>query len=249
MTPTVLSPGSRAEAAETFGDGDGVVVAAGATIVLPELTYRRLRPERVLLLHRAGLDHGDGRTFGATATLAALVERAPEPLSSAARIADGEVRAVATLGGNLCARGDLEAALRVLRARVRSTGPGGERVEPVESFLATSEPRLVLEVEVEQPLAAGYVDQRRRHAHTYSVLTVAAARHADGVCVAVGGGPPGRGATRCPGVERALAAGASRSEAAAAVVGDVEPHDDALASAWYRRRVLPALTERALEGV
>jgi CO/xanthine dehydrogenase FAD-binding subunit len=29
-------------------------------------------------------------------------------------------------------------------------------------------------------------------------------------------------------------------------MNDVDPPDDALASAWYRRRVLPQLVERAL---
>jgi CO/xanthine dehydrogenase FAD-binding subunit len=49
---------------------------------------------------------------------------------------------------------------------------------------------------------------------------------------------------RCESVERALAEGADRATAAAAA--DLEGHDDALASAWYRRRVLPVLIARAL---
>jgi CO/xanthine dehydrogenase FAD-binding subunit len=59
-----------------------------------------------------------------------------------------------------------------------------------------------------------------------------------------GAGPTG---ARCPSVEAALGSGATATEAAERVLEDVEPADDALASAWYRTRVLPALVARALE--
>ena len=52
-----------------------------------------------------------------------------------------------------------------------------------------------------------------------------------------------------PSVERAVASGASPERAAAAVLDDVEPEDDALASAWYRRQTLPALVARALSDL
>ena len=51
----VIAPTSRAEAVDAFGDGAGVTVLGGGTILMPELNYGRLRPERVLLLQRAGL--------------------------------------------------------------------------------------------------------------------------------------------------------------------------------------------------
>ena len=44
--PELLTPTSPAEAAAAFGDGAGVTVMGGGTILLPELTYGRLRPER-----------------------------------------------------------------------------------------------------------------------------------------------------------------------------------------------------------
>jgi CO/xanthine dehydrogenase FAD-binding subunit len=79
------------------------------------------------------------------------------------------------------------------------------------------------------------------------VLSVAVARRADGVHVAVGGLAERAPAVACPSVERALAAGAPVREAAERVVEDVQPQDDSLASAWYRRRALPVLVARALE--
>ena len=51
----VLLPTSPDEAARAYGDGDGVTVLGGGTIVVPEITYGRLRPGRVLMLGRSGV--------------------------------------------------------------------------------------------------------------------------------------------------------------------------------------------------
>src|SRR5437764_1094221 len=143
----LVVPASRDEAVKGFGDGSGVTVFGGGTILMAEINYGRLRPVRVLMLRDAGLSgidsNGSGLTIGAMTTIAEL-EDALEPLGSAARnVADHEIRAQATLGGNLCARsgggtprGDLQAALIALAATVKSAGKDGERTEPVEDFLA-----------------------------------------------------------------------------------------------------------------
>ena len=74
----VLHPTSEAEAVEAFGDGDGVLVVGGGTIVVPDLTYRRLRPAKALLLKDAGLsgieNEGGRVTIGAATPLAAIGE-------------------------------------------------------------------------------------------------------------------------------------------------------------------------------
>jgi CO/xanthine dehydrogenase FAD-binding subunit len=253
----VLVPTSREDAVQAFGDGAGVTVLAGGTIVMPELTLGRLRPERTLYLGRAaleGIERANGTyRIGATTPVAALVGRAPAPLSTfAGLVADFEVRAQATIGGNLCApagattpRGDLQAPLLALGARVRSAGAGGERTDAVDEFLATGpEGRLVLEIEVDEPARSAAASVRRPHAHAYTILAVAVAETGDGVRIGIAGaGPRGLRATS---VEQALAGGASPQEAAATVLDDVDPRDDALASAWYRRKVLPGLVARAL---
>jgi carbon-monoxide dehydrogenase medium subunit len=251
----VLVPSSPQEAVAAFGDGE-ITVVAGGTIVMPELNVGRLRPARTLLLTRAGLDelsreNGTVR-IGATVPVARLVDEAPEPLATFARsVGDFEVRAQATIGGNLCAppgvespRGDLQAPLLALGARVRSAGAGGERTEPVDDFLAGPRDRLVLELEIDEPRGAGAASLRRPHAHSYSILAVAWAETADGVRVAVAGAGPQ--AVRCPSVERALADGADAATASERVLEDVDPQDDALASAWYRRKMLPGLVVKAL---
>lgn len=252
-----LAPASEAEAIEAFGSGDGVTVLAGGTILLPEVSHGRYpRGGRTVMLHQAGLDAISGTDpvrIGAMAPLAAVAAAGIEPLSSAAAaVADPEIRAQATLGGNLCAppgvdspRGDLRAPLLALDARVRTAGAGGERTESVEELLATGEPRLVLSIECPRPTRAAYLTQRRAHAHSYSVLAVAAAEVAGTLRIAAAGAGPQ--AVRLRAVEEALAAGAAPAEAAVRAAQDTDPQDDALASAWYRREVLPVLVTRVLQ--
>jgi carbon-monoxide dehydrogenase medium subunit len=241
--------------AALFGDGEGITVFAGGTILMPELASGRLKPERALLLHASGLagirSEGGVVRIGATTPIAALVDgRVPELIARwAGHVADYEVRQAATVGGNVCAqpgresqRGDLGAPLIALGARVRSTGRGGERTEPVEDFLAASDrgARLVLDVEYDRfPRRSGASGLRRRHAHSYLVGAVAACARKDGsdLRVAVAGAAPT--SVRCRAVER--------SRDPQAVLEDVEPVDDAVASAAYRRDVLPVLVRQALE--
>ncbi len=245
---SVVLPTSADEAAAAFGDGAGVTVVGGGTIVMPELVAGRIRPERALLLGRAGLDRverANGRvTIGAAAPISAL-EDGDEPLATAARnIADLEIRGQATVGGNLCARasgdaprGDLQAALIVLGATVRSSGRGGERSEPLEDFLGNAAGRLVLDVSYEDaPRETGYAAGWRPHAHHYTILAVAAARRDGELRVAATGVGPH--AVRLTAVEQS----GNPDDA----LRDTSPRDDALASAWYRSRILPRLVGRAL---
>jgi CO/xanthine dehydrogenase FAD-binding subunit len=247
----VVVPTSPDEALAAFGDGSDVTVVAGGTIVLPDITAGRLRPKRALLLARAGLDgitRKAGRvTIGAATPLAAL-EGGDEPLATAAlNVADREIRGQATVGGNLCTessadapRGDLQAALIVLGATVRSGGKGGERSEPVEDFLADGAGRLVLDVSYDDaPRQTGYASVRRPHSHHYTILAVAAAKRDGELRVAATG--MGARAVRLTAVEE--------SGSAADALNGLEPRDDALASAWYRTKLLPNLAERALANL
>ncbi len=252
-----LIPTSVDEAVSSFGDGSGITVIGGGTIVMPELAGGQTSVSKALILSRAGLAgitrEGGTVRIGATTPLEALVRGTPAPLSTAAqRVGDYEIRGQATIGGNLCAgpgrdtpRGDLQAPLIALAALVRTAGAGGEQTQPVEDFLASGPAsRLVLEIEFSEPTRGVYVSLGRPHAHVYTVLSVACAETAEGTRVAIGGaGPVGARATS---VEQAVADGASPEDAAAKVLDDVEPEDDALASGWYRRRTLPTLVSRAL---
>jgi CO/xanthine dehydrogenase FAD-binding subunit len=258
VTPEVVVANARDEAVQAYGDGEDVTIIAGGTIVMPEIRHGRLRPRRTLVLRDAGLA-GVTRearriTIGAMTPVAEL-EDLPEPLGTTARhVADVEVRRQATVGGNLCAppgvespRGDLQSALIALDAQVRSAGRGGERTESVEDFLAGgAQGRLVLEVSVREPEAGAHASVRRPHAHAYTVMTVCAARIDGGVRLAAAGAGPR--AVRLRSAEAALAGG-DAGAAAQRALDDVQPLDDALASAWYRRKTLPVLVRRALTNL
>jgi aerobic carbon-monoxide dehydrogenase medium subunit len=262
MATEVLLPASPEEAIAAFGDGSGVTVLGGGTIVMPEITFGRLRPDRVLVLGRAGLAgvrRADGVVRVGATTPVSDLEKGDEPLASVARhVADPEIRAQATVAGNLCAppandvhRGDLQAALIALGARVRTVGKTGESVQDVEEFLGVrSADRLVLEIEYDDiERRTGYAGVKRPHGHHYTILCVCCARAAGETRVAVAGAGPH--ALRSTSVERALAAGEPASMAALKAHDDVSSSvsDDALASAWYRRRVLPTIVARALAGL
>ncbi|MGZ8782890.1 MAG: FAD binding domain-containing protein [Gaiellaceae bacterium] len=249
--PDVLQPSSPEEAASLFEAG--VTVIGGGTIVVPDMTSGRLRPERAMLLTGAGLAgitrDGTRITVGATTPVSELVSL-PDPVGAcAANVADVEIRAQATVGGNLCAgkgleapRGDLQGAFLAVGATVRSTGAGGETTEPLEDFLSNRRDRLLLDVTFEEPATGAFSALIRPHAQDYTALAVSAARSADGTIRLAASGVAGH-ATRLPGAESAAGDIAAAAGAAAA---DVTFADDALASAWYRERTLPVLVRRAL---
>ena len=218
----ILMPGSEDEAIAGFGVGTDVVVVGGGTIVVPEMSYRRLQPAKALMLGTAGLAgitlDGSRVTIGATTPVEELVGM-PAPLGPcAANIADLEIRSQGTVGGNLCA------------------GDGGVTDEPLEDFLPRRHERLLLDVSFDEPAAGAFSGLDRPHTHDYTALAVSGARSADGTIrlAATGAGSHG---VRLPSAE---------GGDADAALKDVTPHDDALASAWYRAKVLPVLVRRVL---
>jgi carbon-monoxide dehydrogenase medium subunit len=242
----VLRPASESEAVEAFGDGTDVLVVGGGTIVVPELTNGRLHPARALLLAGAGLAgisrQGSRVTIGAATPVQELVDLAAPVGPCAANVGDLEIRLQGTVGGNLCAgpadtpRGDLQGAFLAVGATVRSAGVGGIGEEALEDFLPKRESRLVLSISYEEPAAGAFAALDRPHTHDYTALAVSGARAADGSVRLAVTGAGARG-------QRLASAEAGDADAA---VNDVEPHDDALASAWYRKKVLPVLVRRVL---
>jgi carbon-monoxide dehydrogenase medium subunit len=244
----LLLPASESEAVDAFGDGTDVVVVGGGTIVVPDMTYDRLRPVKALLLKNAGLGgisrrEGSSVTIGATTSIQELVDLPPPIGPCAANVADLEIRGAATVGGNVCAgegyeapRGDLQGAFLAVGATVRSAGEGGITEEPLEDFLPKRRERLILSISYEEPAAGAFAGLDRPHTQDYTALAVSGAKSADGTIrlAATGAGSYGR---RLPSAE---------SGDADAALNDIEPHDDALASAWYRSKVLPVLVRRVL---
>ncbi|MDH3752531.1 MAG: FAD binding domain-containing protein [Acidimicrobiia bacterium] len=250
----VLTPDSPEAAAAAFGEGGDVTIIGGGTIMVPLVTHGVVQPNKALILADAGLEgvdqSGTTVTIGAMTSVSALSELDAPLGPCAANLGDSEVRDQATVGGNLCAvappehpTGDLQGAFVALGASVRSTGAGGERIEPVADFLADRDNRLVLDVTYEQPQAGAFESLDRPHTHHPTPLAVSGARLADGsIQLAATGAAPT--AVRLPSAE----AEASDPDAAGtAALGDVRLVDDAVSSAWYRERILPVLVRRVLE--
>jgi CO/xanthine dehydrogenase FAD-binding subunit len=249
---SVLLPSSAAEAVALYGDGSDVTVIAGGTIVMPSLASGRALPGKALVLTRAGLEgitrNGSRTTIGATTRVQELVGLADPLGGCAANIADGEIRAQATLGGNLRAgagadapRGDLQSAFLALDAVARSTGAGGERTEPLEQFLDVGH-RLLLDVSFDEPAAGAFAAIEYPHTHAYTVLAVSGCRATDGTIRLAATGLAGHGAR----LRSAEAHASDPVAAGVAALDDVAFADDAVASSWYRTKTLPVLVRRVL---
>jgi CO/xanthine dehydrogenase FAD-binding subunit len=223
----------------------GVAVMGGGTMLMPAAHAGTLGAERVVSLARAGLatvDRRDGRTvLGAMVPLAAVAELDGVPaLADAARAVGGPaLRNMATVGGNLLAGlpyGDVGVALLALGAEVELSG----RTVPIERFWDEfrAGEEIVRAVAFDDAPGSVYVRWARRAANSPAV-----------VCVAVAGGRVALGGVaahpvRSPGAEAQLGDPAAAGAAAAA---EVDPPTDAIASAWYRRRMTELFVRRALE--
>jgi len=232
--------------------GDGAVVLAGGTEVMPRITTQANDVATLVSLRRAGLAgievDGDRVTIGAATTLSAVGadDRLAFLRPVIESIASPTIRNLATVGGNLFVEqpyGDLAVALLALDAQVDVAGGATRGVASIEPG------DLVTAVRFAIPPELRYTKAMRRRLNSASIVTVAAVL-GDRPRLALGGA--GRKPVRSAAAEAVLAAGPldrARAEAAGtAALEDAEPFTDAYASAWYRRRVLPVHVRRALIG-
>ena len=268
-----LVPSSLSEAIGLLQrHGPDLLVMAGGTVAMPLVNEGISLPERVMSLKRAGLDGiaaADGSLrIGATTTLTRLLEQDAVPLlaEAARHTASWTVRNMGTVGGNLFTPppgGDIAVALLALDARVRLAGPGGERVIPLAdlftgfmtSALATDELLAAIEVPM-TPRETAFLKFGRKQANTPAVVTVAVAltREQGRVREArIALGAAGPYPIRATDAEAALAGSpldpATIDRAAEAAARESQPFTDAIASAWYRRRMVGVFVRRALEQI
>ncbi len=252
----VIAPSSEAEAVAAVTEQPLATVLAGGTLLVPQHTLGHIGVERAVWLGRAemdGISRSNGRmTVGAAAPLAACARLDAPVGPCAARIGDNEVKAQATIGGNVCSPapyGDMRGPLLALGARLRWADPDGTHTGDVSDFAAAGGPRpgmLLLDVAFAVPAAGSFVALRRHHTQSLCAMAISAVRGRDGaVAIAATGAAPD--ARRLHAAEAILADGGAIADAAAAAEADADPYDDALASAAYRRRVLPVYVARALE--
>ena len=253
---TVSIPTSEAEAAAAVTGSPPAAVLAGGTLLVPQITLGEVSVERAVWLGRAGMDtisRSNGIiTVGAAAPLAKCAVLPAPAGPCAANIGDNEVRAQATIGGNVCSPapyGDLRGPLLAMDAVLRWTDADGAHTGGIADFAASvgsSPGALLLDIAFAAPAAGSFVALRRHHTHSLTALAVSAVRGADGaVAIAATGAAPD--ACRLHSAEAVLADGGSIADASAAAVADADPYDDALASAAYRSRVLGVYVARALE--
>jgi CO/xanthine dehydrogenase FAD-binding subunit len=252
--------------------GPDLLVMAGGTVAMPLINEGISLPERVMSLRHAGLGGMERRddvlAIGAAATLTQLLSQGDVPmLAEAARsTASWPVRNMGTVGGNLFTPppgGDVAVALLALDARVRLAGPRGDRLLPLAEFytgfmttdLALDE--LLVELEVSTaPRETAFEKFGRKRANTPAVVTVAVAlEQRDGrvetARIALGAvGPHPFLATDA---QAALIGHALEPDvierAAIAAAEACAPTTDAIATAWYRRRMVRVFVRRALEQV
>jgi CO/xanthine dehydrogenase FAD-binding subunit len=266
MLQAVVTARSLAEAHAALGHGARIM--AGGTVVMPELAQGTDAFTRIVSLRHAGLGDvriADGEArIGAAAALSTLeAEPGLAFLAPALRaIASPTIRNMATVGGNLFAKqpyGDLAACLIALDAAATVSSGSGTREIPVEALaaegLGTGE--IVTEVRFALPAPGSFrfVKAGRKVLNAAAIVTVAAVVREEGgkvaACrIALGGVAPH--AVRARAAEAALLGRpldrAAAEEAGRRAVEDIDPFDDAYASAWYRRRVTPVHLRRALIG-
>jgi len=271
MTLEVKTFGSMSEAAAALASDRAARFISGGTLLMRAINegdtsiatlvrstdagYRQIRTE------------GSRIDIGAGARMVDILSsRDLAFLHPAARVVGGPaVRAMATVGGNLFAPspyGDFTVALLALDATVTVQGAyGGAQQVPLEQFLAgrdRGQAGLVTMVSVARPAspeAFRFRKVARVKPKGISVLSIAAHLPLSGgrvtnLRVAYGAMAPAP--MRARAVERALqgrSLDAAGIAPALAVAGEgTNPATDALASAWYRREVLPVHLRRLLLG-
>jgi CO/xanthine dehydrogenase FAD-binding subunit len=268
-----ILPQSLDEAVNLLAEhGPALLVMAGGTIAMPLVNEGISMPEKVMGLRQAGLNYvrqsNGSVTIGATATLTQMLGLKAVPLlQEAVRNTGGwAIRNMGTIGGNLFApppAGDLAVALLALGAQVRLVNQSEERVMPLEEFYtgfmtnALQPNELLAEIQVQVPKGkTAYIKYGRKQSNTPAVVTVATQIVWNGEQVqkatialnAVGPHP-----IRATNAEMALVGStldaAAIKAAAAAAAEECEPFTDAIATAWYRRKMVKVYVGRALAKI
>jgi carbon-monoxide dehydrogenase medium subunit len=283
LSPFELAePTSLTEALSIFARHDGECrLIAGGTALVPILRLGLARPDRLVSLHRIPgfaeiRAEGGVLTVGAMATHAQVGRSAPVregwPLlaEGVGRVASPAIRAMGTLGGNLCyaeSASDVAPALLCLGAELTVAAARGERTVPVADFFrgfyeAALEPGEILtQIRIPRPRAGsrgGYVKFCPRSAEDRALVGVAAllvmandGRRCEDVRLALGGAAPTpMRARRAERVLRgeALTDSAIRA-AAAAAAAEADPLSDLMGSADYRREMVRVWVRRLLTSL
>ena len=261
----VLTFDSLAQAASALSTNRGAQFFAGGTLVMRTLNEGDQSIAAIVRTtdpaFREVRSQGDRVVIGAGVTMSQiLANRDLAFLHPVARLVGGPaVRNMASVGGNLFAPhpyGELTTALLACEAMVAIAGGYSAREMPLADLLRDRDrqpTQLIASVTVQRPRdPAGlrFLKVARVKPKGISILSIAVAAGNRSTRVAYNGMAPTP--MRALAVERALegktldAAGIAPALAVAAE--GTSPADDAIASAWYRREVLPVHLKRLLLG-
>jgi len=253
--------------------GDAITVLAGGTDLVPQFNSRELRPQALLYIGKLGLNYitanNGGLAIGAATTLENLAgsrlvsERAPVLGQAAAEMGNPAIRNMATIGGNVAMASraaDMPPPLVAMDAELVLVSKRGERIVPVGEFFKRAHrtvrlpDELLTEIRIPSPKGqTAFVRLGRRKVFSCCIASAAVRVVMDGSKCAdarIVAGSMASTPIRCLRSEGLLKGKELTSdlvaESAAHAVAECKPIDDERATAWYRRRVIPALIERAI---
>ena len=249
--------------------GSEVLVMGGGTVVMPLINGGISLPNRVLGLRKAGIDgisKANGHyKIGAAVPLTRILEVEGIPmLQEAARnTAAWSVRNLGTVGGNLFVpppAGDFAVALLALDAWVKLASKQSQRDVALDDFYTGFLSNVIADdellVEIQVPIPVGetvYIKYGRKQANTPSIVTVAVHIVRDGdevekARLALNGVGPHP--IRAKKAEAELTGNVLDDAVIQAAVDaaekECEPFTDAIASEWYRRKMVGVYVKRAL---
>lgn len=262
----VIRPETRSDAVDALAAHPGADVLAGGTDLMVDVNLDHRRPGTVVAVRRIDELRGEGPTWiGAGVTFAELEHGPHVGLAEAARtVGSPQIRAVATLGGNLgtaSPAGDGLPWLAVRDAVVVLESSGGVRRLPWDAFLTgpkqtlRRDDELIVGVELPEPVPVreAFSKVGTRQAMVVATVSCSAARFDDGtVRIALGAvGPTVIRARRAEGflaTVTALDRGVIE-ELERLVAEEVRPITDHRATAAYRRHAAGVIAARTVERV
>jgi CO/xanthine dehydrogenase FAD-binding subunit len=266
-------PRSLDEATRLLAEyGVSILVMNGGTLAMPLINEGISLPEQVLGLRQAGLNYirwMEGTlVLGASTTFTQVLQEDTFPLLQEAvrRIGSWTIRNMGTVGGNLFApppAGDFAVALLALDAQVKLASQKGERVISLTEFYtgfltnAMLPGELLVEIRVPAPQGkTAYIKYGRKQTNTPAVVTVAVQVVFNGAQVGMarialnGVGPHPIRATQAEAVlVGSVLNQGTIAAAAAAAAAECDPFSDALASEWYRRKMVNVYVGRTLAKI
>jgi carbon-monoxide dehydrogenase medium subunit len=256
--------------------GDEAKILSGGQSLIPMMKLRLARPGYLIDINRiSGLSYT--KEEGGFLKIGGLTREAELESSPAVRskypiivdtahvIADPQVRNLATVGGNLAhgdPANDHPATMVALGAQIVATGPGGERIIPIEDFflslfstaLKHDEILTEIRIPIPPPRSGGAYFKLERKVGDFATAAVAAQVTLDdkGTCQKVGIGLTNVGPTpvKARKAEEFLRGKkldeANIRQAAQLAADESEPSADLRGPVEYKRGLVKELTKRAL---